>query len=139
MFRRCSRASDGPLGSAYLFTLSGVRSVLLNQWHSSTAADTQKLRSLVDSESITHLHACVHRKLVILRSGVHWASKPQPEVILSCPLLTLNKIEILLQMWFLLYSLFFYFFYNFLYCLNFVKKKCMIFFTLLILVLVKLN
>ncbi|XP_058652539.1 cilia- and flagella-associated protein 46-like isoform X3 [Onychostoma macrolepis] len=47
--RRRSRASDGPLGSAYLFSLSGVRSVLLNQWHSSAAANAQNMRSLVDN------------------------------------------------------------------------------------------
>uniref|UniRef100_A0A8C1RDS2 Uncharacterized protein n=1 Tax=Cyprinus carpio TaxID=7962 RepID=A0A8C1RDS2_CYPCA len=47
--RRSSRASDGALGSAYLFTLSGVHSVLLNQWHSSAAANAQNLRSLMDN------------------------------------------------------------------------------------------
>ncbi|XP_043112138.1 cilia- and flagella-associated protein 46-like isoform X2 [Puntigrus tetrazona] len=47
--RRSSRASDGPLGSAYLFTLSGVRSVLLNQWSSSIAANASSMHSLMDS------------------------------------------------------------------------------------------
>ncbi|XP_026079139.1 cilia- and flagella-associated protein 46 [Carassius auratus] len=43
------RSSDGALGSVYLFTLSGVRSVLLNQWHSSASANTRNMRSLLDN------------------------------------------------------------------------------------------
>ncbi|XP_067242183.1 cilia- and flagella-associated protein 46 [Chanodichthys erythropterus] len=47
--RRSRRALDGPVGSAYLLTLSGVHSILLNQWHSSAAANAQIMRSLMDN------------------------------------------------------------------------------------------
>ncbi|XP_056093177.1 cilia- and flagella-associated protein 46 [Rhinichthys klamathensis goyatoka] len=43
-----SRALAGPVGSVYLVTLGGVRSVLLNQWHSSASANARILRSLMD-------------------------------------------------------------------------------------------
>ncbi|KAG1963056.1 cilia- and flagella-associated protein [Pimephales promelas] len=42
------RALAGSVGSGYLMTLGGVRSVLLNQWHSSASANARVLRSLMD-------------------------------------------------------------------------------------------
>ncbi|KAI2658158.1 Cilia- and flagella-associated protein 46 [Labeo rohita] len=48
--KRCSSGVlEGPVGSAYLFSVSGVHSVLLNQWHSSAAANAQNMRSLMDN------------------------------------------------------------------------------------------
>ncbi|RXN24229.1 cilia- and flagella-associated 46 isoform X2 [Labeo rohita] len=50
--KRCSSGVlEGPVGSAYLFSVSGVHSVLLNQWHSSAAANAQNMRSLMDGLS----------------------------------------------------------------------------------------
>ncbi|XP_051507186.1 cilia- and flagella-associated protein 46 [Myxocyprinus asiaticus] len=37
------------VGSAYLFTLSGVHSVSLNQWHSSATANAQNMHSLMEN------------------------------------------------------------------------------------------
>ncbi|XDV49761.1 hypothetical protein PO909_018948, partial [Leuciscus waleckii] len=41
-------ALAGPVGSVYLMTLGGVRSVLLNQWQCSASANAGILRSLMD-------------------------------------------------------------------------------------------
>lgn len=117
LFRCSSGVLEGPVGSAYLFSVSGVHSVLLNQWHSSAAANAQNMRSLMDGECITHLHSNkLHCNQGLVSVCFHWESNPQPwchflMFDLQKHPLTLKKTQMLLYFPFIFWISFYHIFH----------------------------